>query len=90
MQRMARRVGFGRFVYREVKQWAQMPEGWWAEDGPAVAVDSHDRVYLLIRNRSGLLCFDPQRALPEILGGDSVRATPWVVHRAGRFDFRRG
>ena len=53
-----RTVGSGRFVYQEVTQWAQFPEGWKTEDAPAVAVDSHDRVHVLIRNKNGLLVFD--------------------------------
>ena len=53
-----RSVGSGQFVYQEVRQWAQFPEGWKTEDAPAVAVDSHDRVHVLIRNKNGLLVFD--------------------------------
>ncbi len=53
-----RQVGSGPFVYQEIRHWAQFPPGWSTEDGPAVAVDSQDRVYVLIRNRNGLLCFD--------------------------------
>ena len=53
-----RKVGSGQFVYEEVKPWARFPEGWKTEDAPAVAVDSHDRVFVLIRNKDGLLIFD--------------------------------
>ncbi len=53
-----RNVGSGKFVYEEVKEWAQYPDGWTTEDAPAVAVDSQDRVYALIRNKTGLLRFD--------------------------------
>jgi len=53
-----RRVGSSPFVYQEVKQWGEFPPGWKTEDAPAVAVDSEDRVYVLIRNKNGLVCFD--------------------------------
>jgi len=53
-----RKVGSGRFIYEEVKHWAQFPDGWKTEDAPAVAVDSQDRLYVLIRSKNGLLIFD--------------------------------
>ena len=53
-----RRVGSGKFVYEEVRRWGQFPEDWTAEDAPAVAVDSQDRVYVLARHKDSLLVFD--------------------------------
>ncbi|MCH2210274.1 MAG: peptidyl-alpha-hydroxyglycine alpha-amidating lyase family protein [Fuerstiella sp.] len=56
-----RKVGSGEFVYEEVKSWAGFPKDWKTEDAPAVAVDSLDRVFVLIRNekdKDGLLIFD--------------------------------
>lgn len=55
-----RKVGSGRFVYDEVKHWGEFPAGWTTEDAPAVAVDSEDRLYVLIRNKDGVLIFDRQ------------------------------
>ena len=48
-----RRVGSGRFTYEEVKGWGQFPGSWTASDIPAVAVDSHDHIYALSRNKGG-------------------------------------
>ena len=53
-----RKVGSSPFVYEEIKHWAKFPEGWKTEDAPAVAVDSNDRLCVLIRNKDGLLIFD--------------------------------
>jgi len=53
-----RKVGTGRFVYEEVKHWGEFPDDWETEDAPAVAIDSQDRLYVLIRNRDGVLIFD--------------------------------
>lgn len=53
-----RQVGAGEFIYQEVRPWGQLPPGWTAEDAPAVAVDSHDRVYVITRHRDGVLVLD--------------------------------
>lgn len=65
-----RRVGSGQFVYDEVRDWAQYPEGWKTEDAPAVAVDSQDRVYVLIRNKNGVLRFDREGNFQTSWGED--------------------
>ena len=36
------RVGYGKFVYEEVKGWGQLPEGWTFVEVPGVSVDSQD------------------------------------------------
>jgi len=53
-----RQVGSGKFVYKEVRHWGEFPEDWTAEDAPAIAVDSKDRLYMLTRHKDGLLIFD--------------------------------
>ncbi len=46
-----RRVGSGKFIYEEVKEWGQFPDGWTVQDVPGVAVDSQDRVYAYTRHK---------------------------------------
>ena len=53
-----RRVGSGKFVYEEVKEWGQFPDGWTVQDVPGVAVDSQDRVYAYTRHKDGVVVFD--------------------------------
>jgi len=53
-----RQVGAGEFIYKEIRPWGRLPQGWMAEDAPAVAVDSHDRVYVVTRHRDGVLVLD--------------------------------
>ena len=53
-----RKIGSGKFVYEEVKEWGQFPDGWTVEDVPGVAVDSQDRVYAYTRHKDGMVVFD--------------------------------
>jgi sugar lactone lactonase YvrE len=48
-----RQVGSGKFVYMELKEWGEFPEGWVAHDVAAVAVDSQDNVHVFTRNGAG-------------------------------------
>ena len=65
-----RTVGSGSFVYQEVKDWAKFPDGWTAEDAPGVAVDSADRVHVLVRKKDGLLVFDRDGQFRKSWGED--------------------
>ena len=65
-----RKVGSGPFVYEEVNRWARFPDGWKTEDVPAVAVDSNDRLFALIRNKDGLLVFDRDGNVLDSWGED--------------------
>jgi DNA-binding beta-propeller fold protein YncE len=52
------RVGSGKFVFEEVKDWAQLPPGMKFGECPGVAVDSQDRVYVLSRSENPVTVFD--------------------------------
>jgi DNA-binding beta-propeller fold protein YncE len=65
-----RQVGFGNFVYEEVREWGQFPADWAFEDCPGVAVDSQDRVYAFTRETTGMVVFDPDGAFLGSWGRD--------------------
>src|SRR5262245_39618616 len=46
------------YVYREVFDWAQLPEGWDIGEVVDVAVDSDDRVYVFSRSEHPLMVFE--------------------------------
>ena len=43
------KLGNGKFVYEIVADWEKLPPGYSWTDAAAVAVDSHDRVYVFNR-----------------------------------------
>lgn len=55
-----RMVGSEEFSYHQDSQWAQFPEELTIEEIAGVAVDSQDRIYMLTRNRHGVVVFDRQ------------------------------
>jgi hypothetical protein len=48
----------GRFAYRQVDDWAKLPDGWSFKDVAAVAVDRKDRVYVFNRGEHPMMVFD--------------------------------
>ncbi len=55
---MATTVGTGDYVYEELADWAQLPEGWTFHEAPDVAVDSNDRVYVFNRSEHPMMVFE--------------------------------
>src|SRR5262249_62011295 len=51
-------VGSGDYTYRVVADWAKLPPGWELTHTAAVAVDRHDRVYVLNRGEHPMIVFD--------------------------------
>jgi sugar lactone lactonase YvrE len=51
-------LGTGAFAYREVRDWAKLPDGWFFDDVAAVAVDRHDQVYVFNRGEHPMIVFD--------------------------------
>jgi len=62
-----REVGSAQFTYREIRDWGEFPPGWTFEDTPGVAVDSQDRVYAFTREKNGIVVFNPDGSLGEII-----------------------
>lgn len=50
--------GSGAFVYEELADWAQMPDGWTFREVVDVAVDGQDRVYVFTRGEHPLIIFE--------------------------------
>jgi len=55
---MATRLGSGDYVYDELADWAQLPEGWTFREVADVAVDSQDRVYVFNRGEHPMMIFE--------------------------------
>lgn len=51
-------LGSGEFTYREERDWAKLPDGWFFDDVAAVAVDHNDRVYVFNRGDHPMIVFD--------------------------------
>src|SRR5258708_39951418 len=51
-------IGTGRFAYRVVEGWGNLPDGWSLPDVAAVATDSRDRVYVFNRGAHPMIVFD--------------------------------
>ena len=56
---MAVKLGSGDYVYKELADWAKLPEGWTFMEVPDVAVDSQDRVYVFNRGEHPMMVFEP-------------------------------
>ncbi|MEX2617040.1 MAG: peptidyl-alpha-hydroxyglycine alpha-amidating lyase family protein [Alphaproteobacteria bacterium] len=55
---MAVMLGSGEFTYREERDWAKLPDGWYFDDVAAVAVDDKDQVYVFNRGEHPMIVFD--------------------------------
>jgi DNA-binding beta-propeller fold protein YncE len=51
-------LGSGRYTYRELADWAKLPEGWAFVDAVDVAIDSQDRVYVFNRGEHPVIVFE--------------------------------
>ena len=51
-------LGSGKYTYRELTDWAKLPEGWAFIDAVDVAVDSQDRVYVFNRGEHPVMVFE--------------------------------
>lgn len=51
-------LGSGDYVYEELADWAQLPEGWSFHEVPDVAVDAQDRVYVFGRGEHPMMIFE--------------------------------
>ena len=94
--------GTGAFTYKVVENWAQLPDGWTWRWIPAVACDSHDRVYVYSRSEHPLILFDrdgnfletwgdgvlqPEAAHGIYIDGDNnVYCTEYTDHCIHKFD----
>ena len=54
---MTTRLGSEDYVYEELEDWAQLPEGWTFREVADVVVDSQDRVYVFNRSEHPMMVF---------------------------------
>ncbi len=59
---MARRLGFGKYVYEVADGWGRLPEGWEYVDAVGVVVDKQDHVYVFNRAAHPIVMFDKDGA----------------------------
>lgn len=72
---MAFVMGEGKFRYRVVEQWGNLPEGWDLKEVGGVAVDSQDNVYVFNRGVHPMVVFDREGNFLRSWGeGDYPRA----------------
>ena len=55
---MTATLGSNGFVYRELEDWARLPDGWNFSEVPDVAVDAQDRVYVFNRGERPMIVFE--------------------------------
>ena len=55
---MAATSGDNAYVYEEMADWAQLPDGWTFREVVDVAVDAQDRVYVFTRGDHPLIIFE--------------------------------
>jgi DNA-binding beta-propeller fold protein YncE len=57
--KMTATLGSGDYVYDELSDWAELPDGWTFKEVADVAVDSQDRVYVFNRGEHPVMVFAP-------------------------------
>lgn len=66
--------GSGKYSYKLVEGWGQLPEGWEWGWIPAVACDSQDRVFVYSRSEHPLVVFDREGNFLDSWGEDLLEA----------------
>ena len=67
---MATRLGSEDYIYEELADWAQLPEGWSFKEVADVVVDSQDRVYVFNRGEHPMIIFEPDGSFVGSWGED--------------------
>ena len=67
---MATRLGSEDYIYEELSDWAQLPEGWSFMEVADVVVDSQDRVYVFNRGEHPMIIFEQDGSFVSSWGED--------------------
>ena len=67
---MATRLGSEDYIYEEVADWAQLPEGWSFMEVADVVVDAQDRVYVFNRGEHPMIIFEQDGSFVGSWGED--------------------
>ena len=67
---MATRLGSEDYIYEELADWAQLPDGWSFKEVADVVVDAQDRVYVFNRGEHPMMVFEPDGSFVASWGED--------------------
>ena len=67
---MATKLGSEDYIYEELADWAQLPDGWSFKEVADVVVDAQDRVYVFNRGEHPMLIFEPDGSFVGSWGED--------------------
>ncbi len=67
---MTTRLGGEDYIYEELADWAQLPEGWTIQEVADVVVDSQDRVYIFNRSEHPMIVFERDGSFVTSWGED--------------------
>ena len=67
---MATRLGSEDYIYEELADWAQLPDGWSFKEVADVVVDAQDRVYVFNRGEHPMMIFEPDGSFVGSWGED--------------------
>ena len=67
---MATRLGSEAYIYEELADWAQLPEGWSFKEVADVVVDAQDRVYVFNRGEHPMIIFESDGSFVAAWGED--------------------
>ena len=67
---MATRLGSEDYIYEELADWAQLPDGWSFKEVADVVVDAQDRVYVFNRGEHPMIIFEPDGSFVASWGED--------------------
>ena len=67
---MATRLGSEDYIYEELADWAQLPEGWSFKEVADVVVDAQDRVYVFNRGEHPMIIFEQDGSFVTSWGED--------------------
>jgi DNA-binding beta-propeller fold protein YncE len=65
--------GSGKYAYRLLDEWANLPQGWTFTDGAGIAIDSSDKVYILSRGTHPVTIWNRDGNLLGNWGGNYFR-----------------
>ena len=79
---MATRLGTEDYIYEELADWAQLPEGWSFKEVADVVVDAQDRVYVFNRGEHPMIIFEQDGSFVASWGEDLFSRAPRCNRRS--------
>ena len=82
--------GKGKHTYEVQEGWGQLPAGWSFGWIPAVAVDSHDRIYVYSRSEHPMVVFDREGNFLGSWGEDILKDAHGIFKVIAQWGSKRG